>query len=229
LTEISHRFVAKIDVFQILFEVSVNGRYKELPIPSNSTWEAAQILIGKKMLRDPEVLSLGYVNPFKPRGTGKTVPSSLENEEEWNGLIQHVRMFLAREKAKNRGRGGMTKPWTIILEDMGRDAGKVSSRVSSRQQHYQLGLTSTIAIQTNAKGSKNRQFEPKQGASGNNADDNNNDTSSPGSDSHTLGEICRRHHCDRCGKACFIDPGPPPAHKPFTMEQLTLWMTLVVC
>ena len=86
------------------------------------------------MLRDPETLSLGYVNPFKPRSTGKTVPSSLENEEEWNGLIHHVRMFLAREKAKNRGRGGMTNPWTIILEDMGRDAGKVSSRVSGDLQ-----------------------------------------------------------------------------------------------
>jgi hypothetical protein len=133
LTQNSHRFVAKKTVSQIPFEVSVNGRYKELPIPYNATWEAAQILIGKKMLRDPETLSLGYVNPFKPRGTGKSVPSSLENEEEWNGLIQHVKTFLSREKAKNRGKGGMTKPWTIILVDMGKDAGQVDPKVSSRQ------------------------------------------------------------------------------------------------
>ena len=131
MTQTSHRFVAKKSAFQIPFKVSVNGRYKELPIQSDATWEAAQILIGKKMLRDPETLSLGYVNPFKPRSTGKTVPSSLENEEEWNSLIQHVKTFLTREKVKNRGRGGMTKSWTIILVDMGKDADQVDSKVSS--------------------------------------------------------------------------------------------------
>ena len=67
----------------------------------NATWEEAQILIGKKMLRDPEVLFLGYNNPFNPCGTGKPVPSSLENDEEWSGLVQHVKMFLTWEKAKN--------------------------------------------------------------------------------------------------------------------------------
>jgi hypothetical protein len=115
----------------IPFEVSVNGRYKELYIPYNATWEAAQIHIGKKMLRDPEALSLGYVNPFKARGSGKTVPSSLENDEEWKGLIQHVKTFLTREKAKNRGKGGLTKPWTIVILDMGKDGQvPVASKVS---------------------------------------------------------------------------------------------------
>jgi hypothetical protein len=131
--ETSHRFIAKKDtnIFQISFEVSVNGQYKELPIPYNATWEAAQILIGKKMLCDPEALSLGYINLFKPRGTGKTVPSLLENSEEWNGLLQHVKTFLTHEKAKNQGKGGMAKPWTIVLVDMGKDAGQMASKVSS--------------------------------------------------------------------------------------------------
>jgi hypothetical protein len=86
-------------------------------------------------------------------------------------------------------------------------------------------------IQNNtAKGSKTKQWqvEPKQNASGNITDlhDGNHDTSM--SDSSTLAEICRRHHCDRCKKACYIDPGPPPVHKPFTMEQLSVWTSLVV-
>lgn len=80
------------------------------------------------MLRRPEDLSLGYNNPFKPRVAGKTVPSSLENEEEWKGLVQHVKSFLEREKAKNRGKGGATKPWTIVLVNMNDD---VASKVSS--------------------------------------------------------------------------------------------------
>jgi hypothetical protein len=126
-------FIAKrtANIFQIPFEVSVNGRSKELAIPYNATWEAAQILIGKKMLRDPEALSLGYINPFKPRGAGKT-PSSLENAEEWLGLIQHVKAHLEREKAKNRGKGGIMKAWAIVLVDMSGDAGRVvASKVSS--------------------------------------------------------------------------------------------------
>ena len=126
-------FAAKRDVFQIPFEVSVNGRFKDLPIPCNATWEAAQILIGKKMLRTPESLSLGYINPFKSR-TGKSAPNSLENREEWRGLLQHVKTYLTNERAKKRGKGGVSKPWTIILVDLSKDTAqpsRVSSKVSS--------------------------------------------------------------------------------------------------
>lgn len=130
--------VAEKEKFKIPFEVSVSGRYKELPIPLDSTWEEAQILIGRKMLRVPESLSLGYINPFKSsRGSGKIVPSSLENEEEWNGLLHHVKTFLEHEKAKNKGKGGVSKPWTIILVDLAKDAqatsgpGRIASKVSN--------------------------------------------------------------------------------------------------
>ena len=126
-------FVAKREVFQIPFEVSVNGRFKNLPIPCNTTWEVAQILIGKKMLHVPEALSLGYVNLFKSR-SGKSAPNSLENEEEWKGLVQHVETHLANERVKNRGKGGVSKPWTIVLVDLSKDSaqpGRVSSKVSS--------------------------------------------------------------------------------------------------
>jgi hypothetical protein len=83
------------------------------------------------MLRDPEALSLGYINPFKSR-SGKSVPNSLENGEEWKGLVQHVKTYLANEKAKNRGKGGVSKPWTIVLVDLSKDAsGRGSSKVSS--------------------------------------------------------------------------------------------------
>ena len=47
-------------------------------------------------------------------------------------------------------------------------------------------------------------------------------------DSRILAEISRVHHCDRCGKACMIDPGPPPVHRPFSMHELSLWTSLVV-
>ena len=114
------------------------------------------------MLRDPEVLSLGYNNPFKPRGTGKPVPSSLENDEEWSGLVQHVKMFLTREKAKNRGKGGMMKPWTIVLVDMGKDASQAGSKVSGYLKHYydQLGLT--IAYRPTQRAQKPSNLKSKE-------------------------------------------------------------------
>jgi hypothetical protein len=83
------------------------------------------------MLRNPEALSLGYINPFKPHGTEKTVSSLLENSGEWNRLLQHVKTFLTCEKVKNQGKGGIAKSWTIVLIDMGKDAGQMASKVSS--------------------------------------------------------------------------------------------------
>ena len=64
-----------------------------------------------------------------------------------------------------------------------------------------------------------------------NEDRKNGDSDNEGEtqDTKIMGDICRRHQCYRCGKPCFIDPGPPPTHKPFTMAQLSVWTSLVVC
>lgn len=80
-------------------------------------------------------------------------------------------------------------------------------------------------IQNTARNSKAKQAD---GGKRSDDHDNHDDTSDSGTNSHTLAEICRRHHCDRCQKACYIDPGPPPVHKPFTMEKLSVWTSLVV-
>ena len=74
------------------------------------------------MARDPASLLLGYVNPFKPRTSGKPALMSLETEEEWNGLIGHVNMFLKEQQAKNRGKGAARKPWCITLVDLKKDS-----------------------------------------------------------------------------------------------------------
>ena len=59
------------------------------------------------------------------------------------------------------------------------------------------------------------------------SESNNNDMLE--SDTQILAAIRRQHYCERCEKACYIDPGPPPTHKPFTMQQLSVWTSLVVC
>jgi hypothetical protein len=73
------------------------------------------------MARDPASLSLGYINPFKARTSGKPVPMSLETEDEWEGLIGHVNTFLKEQQAKNRGKGAVPKTWCITLVDLKKD------------------------------------------------------------------------------------------------------------
>jgi hypothetical protein len=49
------------------------------------------------------------------------------------------------------------------------------------------------------------------------------------SDNRTLADITRIHYWNRCLKAYYIDPGPPPVHRPLFIDQLNLWVSLVVC
>jgi len=75
-------------------------------------------MIADKMICRAASLHIGYLNPFKPRGSGKPIPSSLENEEEWRGLIQHVKSYREAQKAKNRGKG-VIKDFVITIVDLG--------------------------------------------------------------------------------------------------------------
>jgi hypothetical protein len=109
-----------------------------MSISSRTPWSVARVDIGNMMVRDPASLSLGYINPFKPRTSGKPVPMSLENEEEWNGLIGHVKTYLKEQQAKNRGKGAAPKNWTITLVDLKKDAqAKVCFQFSLRIIKYE--------------------------------------------------------------------------------------------
>jgi hypothetical protein len=105
--------------------VPYSGIFKELAILSTTSWVTAQVLIGAKMVRDPASLRLGYINPFKPR-SGKQIPSSLDSQEEWSGLIQHVKRYLEDQQSKNRGKGGKSKAWSITIVDLASDPSNVS-------------------------------------------------------------------------------------------------------
>jgi hypothetical protein len=85
------------------------------------------------MLRDAAGLSLGYINPFKPQGSGK--PIRLESENEWEQLIKHVRTFLDARQAKNRGRGSAVKHWSITLVDLSTELLYVVAGVPEISKH----------------------------------------------------------------------------------------------
>ena len=90
-------------------------------------WHLAKIIFGAKMACDPAQLVLGYINPFKPRATGKPVPSSLENEDEWTRLVQHVRVYKTNQVAKYQGKGGTPKDFCITLVNL--TQGQAKSKV----------------------------------------------------------------------------------------------------
>jgi len=130
--------VINIENFKIAFEVPYDGRLKELTMPISSTWFDAQLIISEKMICKPERLVLGYINPFK-KANGKK-PMSLETEEEWNGLIQHVREHLNAQNVKNNGKGAVQKPWCITLVDL-REHASSKVRICS---HIEIFNTDTL-------------------------------------------------------------------------------------
>lgn len=110
-----------VQIINIPFKVPYNGRYKEMAILSKASWSVARVAIGKRMAHNPASLSLGYINPFKAQRSGKPVLMSLETEDEWDGLIGHVNMFLKEQHAKNHGKGAASKSWCITLVDLKKD------------------------------------------------------------------------------------------------------------
>jgi hypothetical protein len=87
--------------FSVPFEVPYDVRYKEVSIHS---WNAARIIIGNTMARDPASITLGYRNPFKARSSG-TMPESLETADEWDRLLEHVRTYRDSKGQKPGERG----------------------------------------------------------------------------------------------------------------------------
>jgi hypothetical protein len=106
------------DPIEIPFEVPLNGIMKSLVLNLSTIWQDAIRAIAEKMNRDSTRLSLGYINPFKPRASGKPTPNSLDNEDEWNGLVEHVTTYLKDQKAKNKGKGGAIKRFVFELVNL---------------------------------------------------------------------------------------------------------------
>jgi hypothetical protein len=68
----------------------------------------------------------------------------------------------------------------------------------------------------------------KSKKAGKNDDDSDEDPKAK-SQAGIMKDIKEVHFCQRCQKPCMIDPGPPVKHRPFTMEELSLWTGFVVC
>jgi hypothetical protein len=187
---------------------------KELKIASDESWDRAQILIGAKMLRDPACMSLAYINPFKSRRGAKIPPTSLTSEEEWDSLVNHIKTHLQANQAKNRGKGGTLKPFTIVIVDIGGDSSteKVRCNINNRRRISAQFLfqSGTISKGKNPKSIKTEEPELEK-------------------EGDIVAAIERQHHCPKCDTACYIDPGPPVQHKAYSFKQLTIWASLVVC
>jgi hypothetical protein len=198
------------------FEIPVDGRLKEITMRISSTWLEARIAISDKMVCKAERLTLGYFNPFK-KAAGKK-PMSLETVDEWNGLMQHVRDGLEAHNAKNKGKGGHQKPeCAVTLVDLRPD---ISSKVGVC---FIENVFDTHNHGVNQGGKKAAKAKVSKTETDSDKEDGEK------SYSRILTEIKDTHHCARCGKPCWIDPGPPVTHRPFSMEQLSTWTSLIVC
>lgn len=81
--------VSNTSHFQIPLQVPCGQTVKELSVWSDTTWAEMLIAVGKKMVHDPCSLRLGYMFSWNEKGKKET-PMSLENEEEWVSLTNHI-------------------------------------------------------------------------------------------------------------------------------------------
>lgn len=115
-----------------------NGVSKELKIHSSTSWAVAHIKFGEKMICDPAKLKLAYHNPFKPQGNRKPIPTSLETEEEWKGLLDHVKKHEQAEMEKKTKNKVLAKSYVIELVELSvgneEPKGKNTKKLASAQQ-----------------------------------------------------------------------------------------------
>lgn len=117
--------IFELDI-NIPFAVPSNGAVKEVKIHSSTSWIVARIKFGEIMVRDPARLQLAYYNPFKPRGNRKPLPTSLDSDEEWRDLIDHVKKHEEAE-AKKQGKGKGQLYVFELVDRSGNDEPKVST------------------------------------------------------------------------------------------------------
>lgn len=75
------------------------------------------------MMQHPSNLRLGYILPWKRRGSQKVTPMSLESQEEWSAMIQHVMNHVDLLAEKTKGVKALPL-FSITLVDL-QDDGKV--------------------------------------------------------------------------------------------------------
>ncbi|KAH7903702.1 hypothetical protein BJ138DRAFT_97953 [Hygrophoropsis aurantiaca] len=199
--------------YEIIFEVPCGEALKEVPLMispkvDNISWSQARTRFTDKMMRDPARVQLGYVLPWKWPRSAKPVPTALESDIDWNRLLEYIDNYREAELAK-RSNKGVVKAFSVSIVEIGGQA--------------------TIPT----KGGKATKSSSKGGASKSNkaiADENGSDderSEKPVGIHRIIGEITRVHHCNKCEKPCYIDPGPPVVHKPYSMPQLATWASLV--
>ena len=209
-----------IPVFAVLlpkdipFEIVVDGKMKEFTVARETSWKNFLWEIADVTFQHPASLRLGYVNPFRPKQTGKVIPNSLENEQEWDSLLGHIRTYHKEQQAKNKGKGGVIKQYVFTLVNL--DGGNPQACISniSCLVHFSCftGQNATKLKQTAAA------------------------INSPVADSvgaqqvKMIKTLTERWQCNQHARLCIVDPGPPPPpiHKNLTMANLHLWATMVV-
>jgi hypothetical protein len=196
---------------QIPFEIVVNGKLKEFLIVREMPWKDVLHAIGDITFQHPASLRLGYFNPFRPKKSGKAIPNSLENEQEWQSLLGHIQTYHAEQQAKNKGKGGVIKKYVITLADL--DSGDAQVCLI----HLLLGSS---AHSFQKKGARSKQITAP-------AETSDADSVSA-QQVKIIKELRERWHCNTHGRFCIIDPGPPPSHKSLTMPEIHRWATLVV-
>lgn len=115
------------DLFDIPFEVPYTGATRNLNgITSQTTFQAFLMALSKRMDVRLSLLShIGYIPSFAPKSP-KPVPKLLEDQEDWDSLIDCVRQHRSLCLERKGGKGAI-KPYSVKIIDTSEPGGKETS------------------------------------------------------------------------------------------------------
>ena len=115
------------ELFDIPFEVPYMGATRNLNgITSHTTFQAFLMALSKRMDVRLSLLShIGYTPSFAPKSP-KPVPKLLEDQEDWDSLVDCVRHHRSLCLERKGGKG-VIKPFSVKIIDTSESGGKESS------------------------------------------------------------------------------------------------------
>lgn len=113
-----------VELFDIPFDVPFKNATRKLnQITSRTSFREFIIQLSERMEVGRSLLTaIGYVPSYKPKNP-KPKPTLLEEDEDWDALIQDVKDYRDESLAKKKGRGTI-KPFVIAIIDTSAADGK---------------------------------------------------------------------------------------------------------
>ena len=204
--------------FPIPFEVPFKSATRNLNgITSHTKFSEFLEAAAQRMETQLSLLaSIAYVPSYKPKSP-KPVPKLLEDNKDWETLLDDIDKYRVACMTKGTGKGtqkeaGIVKAFVIKIVDISVSDEKVSKKVSCISL---ISSTDCFEILWQTQGAKKAASESTQPAS-----------NSVQTEADLLRSLEKQHMCAACNRPCYVLSNGD--HHPYSMQELSTWAYLLV-